>query len=67
MVIAKERGIRVTETKIDQIRDFANLIIVEVETDKMKSSLTGTLFTKAYPFFPAFLTLYIAWSASLIN
>ena len=49
MVIAKERGIRVTETKVDQIQDFANLIIVEVETDKMKSSIAGTLFTKVDP------------------
>lgn len=49
MFIAKERGIRVIETKVDQIQDFANLIIVEVETDKMKSSIAGTLFTKVDP------------------
>ncbi len=49
MVIAKERGIRITETKVDQIQDFANLIIVEVETDKMKKTLAGTLFTKVDP------------------
>ncbi|MCM8761334.1 MAG: ACT domain-containing protein, partial [Candidatus Omnitrophica bacterium] len=49
MVIAKERGIRVIETKIDQIQDFANLIMVDVETDRMRSSLTGTLFTKVDP------------------
>jgi D-3-phosphoglycerate dehydrogenase len=49
MFIAKERGIKITETKVDQIQDFANLIIVEVGTDKMKSSITGTLFTKVDP------------------
>lgn len=49
MVIAKERGISITETRTEETQDFANLIIVEVETDKMKSSLTGTLFTKVDP------------------
>jgi D-3-phosphoglycerate dehydrogenase len=49
MVIAKDRGINITETRIAETRDFANLIIVDVETDKMKSSLTGTLFTKVDP------------------
>ncbi|MBN2453781.1 MAG: phosphoglycerate dehydrogenase [Candidatus Omnitrophica bacterium] len=49
MVIAKERGITIVETKTADVQDFANLIIVEVETDKMKSSITGTLFTKVDP------------------
>jgi len=49
MVIAKERGITVTEAKTAQIQDFASLIIAEVETDKTKSSVAGTLFTKAAP------------------
>ncbi len=49
MVIAKERGINIVETKTAEVRDFASLIIVEVETDKMKSSLMGTLFTKVHP------------------
>jgi len=49
MFIAKERGISITETRIAETQDFANLIVVEVETDKMKSSLTGTLFTKVDP------------------
>jgi D-3-phosphoglycerate dehydrogenase len=49
MVIAKARGISITETRIAEAQDFANLIVVEVETDKMKNSLTGTLFTKVDP------------------
>lgn len=47
MVIAKERGITIVESKTAQIQDFANMIIVEVETDKMKSLVAGTLFTKS--------------------
>lgn len=49
MVIAKERGITIVETRTAEVQDFANLIIVEVETDKMKSTLIGTLFTKVHP------------------
>jgi D-3-phosphoglycerate dehydrogenase len=49
MFIAKERGISVKETRITEVQDFANLIIVEVETDKMKNLLMGTLFTKVDP------------------
>lgn len=49
LVIAKERGITVVESKTAQIQDFASLIIVEVETDKAKSMVAGTLFTKTDP------------------
>jgi D-3-phosphoglycerate dehydrogenase len=49
MFIAKERGINITETRIAETQDFANLITVDVETDKTKSSLMGTLFTKVDP------------------
>ncbi|MDP2929115.1 MAG: phosphoglycerate dehydrogenase [Candidatus Omnitrophota bacterium] len=49
MVIAKERGITVVESKTAEIQDFANMIIVEVETDKAKSLVAGTLFTKTDP------------------
>jgi D-3-phosphoglycerate dehydrogenase len=49
MVIAKERGITVVESKTDQIQDFASLIIVEAETEKRKSLVAGTLFTKTDP------------------
>ena len=49
LVIAKERGISVIESKTAEIQDFASLIIVEVETDKARSSIYGTLFTKVDP------------------
>ena len=49
LVIAKERGINVVETKTAEVRDFANLIAVEIETDKMTNSIVGTLFTKVDP------------------
>jgi len=49
LVISKERGINVLETKTTDVRDFTNLIAVEVETDKMTNSIVGTLFTKVDP------------------
>ena len=49
LVIAKERGITIVESKTAEIQDFASLIIVEVETDKAKSQVAGTLFTKGDP------------------
>lgn len=49
LVIARERGIKINEEKTKEIEDFANLISVEVETDKMKSLIVGTLFTKIDP------------------
>jgi D-3-phosphoglycerate dehydrogenase len=49
MMIAKERGITVVESKTAEIQDFANLIIVEVETDKSKNLVAGTLFIKSEP------------------
>ena len=47
--IAKERKIEVIETKTTDVEDFANLISVEVKTEKMKNSVSGTLFTKNTP------------------
>jgi len=49
LVIAKERGINVVETKTAEVQDFANLISVEIETDKMTNTIVGTLFTKVDP------------------
>jgi D-3-phosphoglycerate dehydrogenase len=49
LVIAKERGINVVESKTAEIQDFASLIVVEVETEKAKSLVAGTLFTKTDP------------------
>lgn len=49
LVIAKERGISIVESKTAEVQDFASLIIVEVETDKSKGVIYGTLFTKVDP------------------
>ena len=49
LVIAKERGINIVESKTAQVQDFASLIVVEVDTDKQQSSICGTLFTKVDP------------------
>jgi D-3-phosphoglycerate dehydrogenase len=49
LVIARERGIKIIETKVSEIEDFAHLIWVEVTTEKMKGSVMGTLFTKVDP------------------
>ncbi len=48
-LIAKERGIKITESKSTEVEEFANLISVEVKTDKAKSEVAGTLFTKNSP------------------
>ncbi len=47
--LAKERGIKITESKSSTPISFANLIQVEVKTDKKKSSVAGTLFTREDP------------------
>lgn len=49
LVIAKERGIKIAETRVSSIEDFAHLIHVELVTEKMKNSVMGTLFTKVDP------------------
>lgn len=48
-LIAKERGIKIIESKTSQAEDFTSLISVEVETDRAKNSISGTLFTKNNP------------------
>lgn len=48
--IAKERGIAVSESKSTGTRDYADLIEVEIRTDKQTYSIAGTLFgTKKDP------------------
>jgi len=49
LVIAKERGISIVEMKTAEIQDFSSLILVEVETDRSKMSIMGTLFTNVHP------------------
>lgn len=46
MALAKDRSIKVKEEKSSELVDFANLISLEVKTDKGKFSVSGTLFTK---------------------
>ena len=48
-VIAKERGIKVIESKATEAEDFANLVATVVETDRMRSEVHGTLFTRSDP------------------
>jgi D-3-phosphoglycerate dehydrogenase len=48
-VLAKERGIKITEAKSSSLENFANLIEVDVKTDKKTSSVAGTLFTREDP------------------
>ena len=49
LVIARDRGIKIEEEKTKEAQDFANLIAVEVKTNKMKNFIMGTLFTKVDP------------------
>lgn len=44
-LIAKNRGIKVSETKIDQIEDYANAITIKVKSDKCQKSVCGTLYS----------------------
>ncbi len=41
--LAKERGVRVTEQKVSDLRGFTNLITVEVGTDRRRRTVAGTL------------------------
>lgn len=43
--LTKERGIKINETKSSQSEEFANLISIEVKTDKDTHRISGTLFT----------------------
>ena len=45
-VLAKERGIKITESKSSTASHYSNLIQVEVKTDKRKSGVAGTSFTR---------------------
>ncbi|MCF6187367.1 MAG: phosphoglycerate dehydrogenase [Desulfobulbaceae bacterium] len=48
-LIAKERGIRVVESKTKQAADFTNLLRVTVKTNKGENMLAGTVFGKKEP------------------
>lgn len=48
-ILARERGIKIIETKSNQVEDFANLIRVETETPGGKRSVAGTLLGREDP------------------
>ncbi|MCX5656854.1 MAG: phosphoglycerate dehydrogenase, partial [Candidatus Omnitrophica bacterium] len=48
-LIAKERGIKISETKTAEAEDFANLVSVEVITDKSRNIVLGTLMANKFP------------------
>jgi len=48
-VLAKGRGIKIVESKTSEVEEFANLIATEVKTDKLRSIVEGTLFSKDNP------------------
>ncbi|MCP5468679.1 MAG: phosphoglycerate dehydrogenase [Deltaproteobacteria bacterium] len=43
-VLAKERGIKVIESKVSESENFTSLVKVSVETDKGVQSISGTMF-----------------------
>ncbi len=43
-LIAKEKGLSITETKNEDIKDFANSIVVKITTKKDTHSVSGSLF-----------------------
>lgn len=45
-VLAKERGIRVTESKATSDTQYANLVRIEVKTDKKSSNVAGTVLSR---------------------
>jgi D-3-phosphoglycerate dehydrogenase len=47
--LARERGIRVSETLSSDVEDYSSLITVELTTDKTKRQVAGTLFGKKEP------------------
>ncbi|HQP91149.1 MAG TPA: NAD(P)-dependent oxidoreductase, partial [Candidatus Omnitrophota bacterium] len=49
MALAKERGIKVVESKSQQSDEFVTLISLEVKTDKDTHRVAGSLFTKTEP------------------
>ncbi len=48
-VIAKERGIRVTESRSVEAEDFTNLITIDATADRGSNTVSGTIFGKHEP------------------
>jgi len=53
MLIAKSRGLRVTETATTESADYASLLTAELRTDRGVTSVAGTLFHRREPRFVA--------------
>ena len=51
MLIAKARGLRVTETSTTESSDYASLVSAELLTDRGVTSVAGTVFFKREPRF----------------
>jgi D-3-phosphoglycerate dehydrogenase len=47
--LAKDRGIKVVETKSREAEDYATMISVQVQADRSKNTIAGTLFGKKEP------------------
>ncbi|HEY3176429.1 MAG TPA: phosphoglycerate dehydrogenase [Candidatus Polarisedimenticolia bacterium] len=47
--IARERGIRLSETKSSEPQDYINLITVTFDTDKRRRAIAGTVFGRNLP------------------
>jgi len=48
-VIAKERGIKIIESKVSEDEDFTNLIVVTLQNEKESKRISGTIFGKSNP------------------
>ncbi len=49
MILAKERGLKIEETKESAMGAFSSLLCLTLKTDKGETSLSGTLFNKTDP------------------
>jgi D-3-phosphoglycerate dehydrogenase len=48
-ILAQERGIRVVESKSRQSEDYTTLLTVQVQTERSRNTIAGTLFGKNEP------------------
>ncbi|MCM8824032.1 MAG: phosphoglycerate dehydrogenase [Candidatus Omnitrophica bacterium] len=62
--LAKERGIKIEQTKVSKEESYVNLIKVKVKTDKEERSIEGTLFSNREPRFVKLDDFYIEISPS---
>lgn len=49
MHVAKQRGIRIQETRVPAPENFTNLIVIELKTDVESHRVSGTVFTDKLP------------------